>query len=375
MGIRLSTTGFGGTLPEPPDPNAFRNPNSYAVGNRLFNVELRTIVEEYLDFQQIIPAIRKELARHLHDQNIDDVEISLATVGSDGRLEKALPSLYEIIVYIRMRHNGIQAKVDEEITQELADLVDSEQVQRAFQVDASEPLMKTGLFSHIEVKHLSSPHFLSYAGKPQKKEWPSRVIDALPLGNDETRLVEKGRGRLLDFMHQQEMSRHLISLEKIRHNNARQVNDRNGNDRFKGRDIRHYDVEAGYLAYDPEHGLAALKHGPIRMVQTLMIWKLLQAMRSRTDASQLLMSVPTPTTEKIEYLSNEGVLKIPTDRLTAEYATLYNAVLWWQHRASYQFHLHQKTPLEIGTQEGKELSESLRDLSVLSREIAAKPGN
>lgn len=372
MATSLYNHGLADNLPEIPNPDSFGNKQEYLEASRRFNLELRTLVEKYLGFQQVLQLVRQRIQEQLAPGG--DIDVTIVTVGSDGRLEKCLPSLYEVVALIQRSNNGIQQELQNEIHQELTDIIAPEAVTRTLQADACDPLMKTGVFSDVEVKPLSCPDFLCFNNDPSLKPWPSRIIDALPLGPDDGQLVQAAKRRMIKEVQGKAGSR-LIRLENGRHKDARNIVGREGVDRFQGEDIRHYDLERRELYYAPDRHLAALKHGPLRAVQTLCYWKLLQAIREPRNWRRLMKEVPTPTAEKIPYLEDTRVLKFDNHHQAEDLIRLYEYTLWWQHRAGYAHHMHGQDTLTIRPDEAIELKENLEALDARIREVSRKPGN
>jgi hypothetical protein len=371
MGLR-GTIGIPEDL-QIPNPLSYASTADYVVANREFNMQLRQIAVRYLEMQKVIDLVRTRIQEDIGDSD-HQIDVTLATVGSDGRLEKCLPSLYETVAYVRKQHNGIHLELHQEISEEIADITAQDAVTRMVHADAQDPLMRTGIFSHVEVKTFSSSNFLHFNDNPALKAWPSRIIDALPLGVDEGGLIPAAKRRLLSEIQGPE-GKKLIALEDDRHKDARKIITRGGADRFQGKDVQHYDLEKREMYYDTQTGAAALKHGPLRTVQTLCYWKLMQALRLAENGEPLLQQTPTPTTEKLAYLADNNVLKFQRHAQMEELRTVYERILWWQHRAGYAHHVESQPVLSLSPNEAAELTELLRGLDARVREVAKKTGS
>jgi hypothetical protein len=360
-----------GTL-QIPDPNTFGSPQEYLGVNRQFNLQLRGIVEQYFQFQQVVALIRARIEEHLGGKS-GHIDVTIATAGSDGRLEKCLPSLYEPIALIRKQHNGIDKELHGEIAEELGDMTSRDTVLHTLEADAADPLMKTGIFSHVEVKPMSSDDFLYYNNNPKLKKWPSRIMDSRALGPDEGNLITAAKHRLFGEI-RGDKGKQLVEQEDDRHRDSRNIIARGGKGRFRGQDTQHYDLDQRQLYYAPERGAAALKHGPLRGVQTLCCWKLMQALRHQAPET-LLQQAPTPTTERIGYLADANVLKFANHGQVQQMQDLNDYMLWMQHKAGYAHHVQGQPFLELSVSDAQLLAENLQALDARMREVSKKPGN
>ncbi len=230
-------------------------------------------------------------------------QLCVASTGSDGRLEKGLVSRLEVILY----HRSLTRDVLEEVDGIIRNLKDGD----------SNSLING---SRSETKDVEKDD-MSYAFRTPDLVYPSRVLDSYTLhGNPDILLAAKLK--LLEEWTGDEGKRILKHIRSRKKTSKRVMN--TGIQDWKGTPISHYDLVTGVAHFQdielPEVGKVqyrSFKSGPLRFVQVSLeqdlavLIRILSRSGTKGDSLKLLKDLPTPTVEKLEYLADLRLTRIP----------------------------------------------------------------
>jgi hypothetical protein len=223
--------------------------------------------------------------------------LCICAVGSDGRLEKGEASPIEIMLL----HRDLDAVRADDISQLARCVLESE----------AAPIAG-------ESKSLQMDE-ITYAFGDHRRPYPSRVLDsAILYGNPE--LLSYAKAKMLDEWFNPEGKR-IVKTIKERRADARRTM-LSGRQKWKGHEVTHFDIGSGKAFYDNANGvqIRSVKPGPLRFVQTVielgvvMLGREMARQGKRSAMVGILEGLPTPTIDKLEYLSDVGLVTLePSD--------------------------------------------------------------
>ena len=224
-------------------------------------------------------------------------EICIAATGSDGRLEKGPLSPLELIIFSR----------NSEYANQVSTIINSLNFDQFTIID----------HASTERKIVGGTSPLSYAMNDEKKVFPSRIFDSVVLAGDPKILLDAKKELVLELANINRIFEYVQGKKK----SARRVME-SGQQEWKGQNIVHYDLTNG-IAFlnnqnsgDIESKSRSFKMGPLRYVQYSIEQHLLGKIRGfvangKTEmAVGLLTDLPTPTVEKLKFLSENKLLNL-----------------------------------------------------------------
>ncbi|RJQ21201.1 hypothetical protein C4580_03075 [Candidatus Woesearchaeota archaeon] len=226
----------------------------------------------------------------------DFPETSIAVLGSDGRYEKSPASPIEFCVY------HTQQAIPTRTLQKLTFLIQS----------APETF-----WHELDCKNVDRPGINQYAENPQRI-FPTRVTDstlvygsAAALDLAKSRLVEEWIGP---------EGKHLLERVSDKTREAKRIATSNGKQTYKGKPIRHFDLEEGIATFDPENHHLSFKAGPLRLVQYAIARGLMKharkGERNYFETKGAVLQMPANTRDRLTYLAEQGLLLEPADART-----------------------------------------------------------
>ncbi len=222
---------------------------------------------------------------------------------------------------------------------------------------------------------------MAYAFGSNRLIFPSRVLDSFILeGNPEVLLSAKAK--LIAECAGPEGKRIIEHLRARRRRTKSSM--LSGVQKWKGENLAHYNLKTGVAYFDNVSKcgeepvqLRSFKSGPLRYVQVSLEKDIIALIRGLSSgdksrvASKILANLPTPTVDKIEFLSDMGVLRLTrTDVL--DLVDCYIAFLQLYHISEKSF----KDGSTTSTFDIKEVTEridllvTLLDKTILKEEEA-----
>lgn len=136
-----------------------------------------------------------------------------------------------------------------------------------------------------------------------------------------------------------------------------------GRQRYKGKDIIHYDFEKG-TAYMDDTGVKPFKYGPLRYAQFTLYNDLLKVFETKKDSGvEIIKEMPTNMSDRFLYLQRKGLCKL-TISDAMKLADSYTYFLHLDHLAKWLFRNEQKREVAFDAQEAKEKVETF--ISILN---------
>jgi hypothetical protein len=272
----------------------------------------------------------------------------IAAAGSDGRLEKGAVSPLEVIIFHRdMSHHNAMA------------------IERAVrtEIDGWGQPLTNQLTS--EDKDIDG-HFINYAYQDPRRIYPSRILDSFPLVGNFSVLGE-AKVKMMEEWSGEEGAR-IVDYIRTRKRTSKGIMVR-GSQRWKEREVRHFDPEGGVAYYSNEKSgaeqiqLRSFKPGPLRFVQTTIEMNVVTHVRSlvrsgnRSDAWRFVLRMPNQTASKLEYISNLGIATIQKSELDTV-KDCYLAFLRLYHESERMF-LEGKKRIAFDAKEARERIDAL----------------
>lgn len=281
---------------------------------------------DYFDHLQAYNrGVHRRLARRLSDGFSSRLYgSSLATTGSDARLEKGPVSMIELLLFANpdVRPEGI-----------VGDL-------RHYFSDVEATLNLEG----IEAKDIESGKLYELILEGPDRETPirlvspNRVFDArFVAGNEE--VFQRGKFNLgLELIGPE--GKRVFGRVKDKCKEHLRVTER-GTQRYKGEEVLHFDLEGGISYYDPENGLHSFKQGPLRAVQYALVRDSIGKIRSAEEdkfeeITSDVLAFPINTVNKLNHLEVEGISALSYDELR-DLTDSYKYFLWLYHQSQKSF--------------------------------------
>ncbi|MBP7057657.1 hypothetical protein KBB08_04195 [Candidatus Gracilibacteria bacterium] len=319
------------------DPRS-RDPESFAFYQRGFNDAQLSRLRTELTDQKFIETLSQKTGIAIDD-------ITIAINGSDGRGEKGLSSVIELLAVIAGEYASIEASKAKTRTA----------IREAIR-DFDYPLFNT---DSIEVKSIHDKNVGLYVSERANVTMPSRVLDAQPVvGNpillatikplivDELRLPG-GKFMIDDFKERQKKTRETLLTGRVR---------------FQGKEQVHYDLSNGNCIYQPLEHLTAFKQGPLRLAQQRTVIALMTLGRhiDYDTAKRIYTDAPTNLVERLYFLLNEQ--QFGTYSQVTDFTSLYTYFLWQYAISEYEYTRTQGTVVQFDVQEVKERLEAMLHL-------------
>jgi len=217
----------------------------------------------------------------IKDLNLENIVIGVT--GSDGRLE-SYRSETDIVILSKEK---ITKELNQEILKEL------------------KPLL-------IEIKTIEQK--LSYYSNDPKRIFPTRMIDFLVLNSDTC-------NECYDYF-MEKFVEEVINDKNIRKSVSERLKEysninKTGKQRWKGREIEHYNSEEGLFYYDEKIDCikAGPKYGPLRTIQFYIAKKIMEAENKDVENKKdfykrLFYILPRTTIERIDFLREQKILDL-----------------------------------------------------------------
>ncbi|MEM2121984.1 MAG: hypothetical protein QXU20_05000 [Candidatus Woesearchaeota archaeon] len=223
----------------------------------------------------------------------------------------------------------------------------------------------------IEIKTMEQT--LSYYSNDPKRIFPTRMIDFLELNGDRCkRCYESFFEKFFDEII---TDRKIVKSVSERFKEYLKINN-SGKQRWKNREIKHYDLEQGLLYYDenPESVTFGPKYGPLRTIQFFIAKNLLQKPldimlgdknKTKELYRKLFYIMPRTTIERIDFLSEELINKrsiLPLSKESKnELKDNYNYFLMQYHKLQEIYFINKNRI--IVTTDKKELKERINSIN------------
>lgn len=273
-------------------------------------------------------------------QGFNFSRIALATGGSDGRFEKGIPSLLEVILI----------SSQEDLKPQARSLVRKKIGGMANRIGGiSRRGEGSGLFSQTEIKLMDGETLLSAYRGDSAKLFPSRVLDqSFLLGSH--KVFEREQKRFITEIQGKDGQR-LTQVKRDRFGVTRSIT-RNGRQRFKGQELCHFDAGNGLAFYDeddPNLVFSSVKQGHLRCVQNRLTLDFLLFCQEHSfeEGLNLLSALPTNTVERLFFLWARGYTQRPPSEI-AELVDHYKFFLWFYHLCQWRYKVlgQKETPFD-----------------------------
>ena len=348
-----------------PDPREFKYSayGSYIVGaNDAMRAKLRQFFEEV----DIDLFIREEVS--LNGGNGADMHYSIFNIGSDGRHEKGATSPHDVMILSDGDGFENRGELNEILSSKFMSMFVK---QNDLMLEDNDKRYAPGahrVFSDMEAKTVTGSDGMFSYKQNDKASWPSRIIDAdivMPNGKDQLR---SARLLLLDEMKNVDngrLGKKIRQHEKDRLKGYSKITN-SGNNTMRGDRVTHFDINTGEAIYnlsDDVDGVCAnsFKHGPLRLVQTAVVLKIVDIIRSNDftveSGGDLLSEMETQTVRKIAYLHSMGVSRV-SPKVMSDLIDNYRYFLWLFHISEYEYYNNGNTVTDFNT---KETAERLQD--------------
>lgn len=283
------------------------------------------------------------LHRKLDLRNLDadcDRHFAIALPGSDGREENAeISSGFEAIFLSELPSQSEEG---------FGRLI---QTRRRIEFCLMECLDTIGGDVIFELKDLKI-HFdrlRFYFGEAQSsKIYFERLIDAKLIEGNAPLLIRAKQQLQLEVS---SAMRQVKEVYKKRQKQYFNILKNNGQQRYKGDVIRHFDVDADGVVghYNPDRNLYSFKYSHLRSVQFSVLLKILKVIDGNAEGLDFT-TIPSHTMEKIAQLVDEGKIDMQQSSLSELYE-LYGYFLWLYHQSSLKYHKEQDCVFSVDQNE------------------------
>ncbi len=265
----------------------------------------------------------RKLKELLKNENLSETAITIT--GSDGRLEKGFFSESEIVIFAR---------------------------------NELDPAIAGKIKSHgldVEIKRIELDILSFYEGN-RNTVFPQRVYDSVVVLGDNQIFLEAKRVLVAEWKTVRGVK------EEIKRKKAEYKGTIRGEQNWKGRKIKNFDLDAGEAHYHTDElgaKIRSFKNGPLRWVQFVIANSLISTVKARTldEGIEILQNIPTPTDEKIEFLRAARVLDLEAGE-AKELAEIYDYFLCLYHKSEAEA----KKGNSMTKFEPKEVKERITDL-------------
>lgn len=303
----------------------------------------------YLSYNDHLVAFNREFQKEISEELSNVFKgfkgtIAIATTGSDARLEKGPVSLIEIILFDKELSNL------EEVSEKIKSYVSGRKGINLFDQD-------------IEIKNIKKDNLYEFRirrGEPDevRRISPNRVFDARILfATNEVypQLIKK----FVD-----ELNSHKGIFKNTREKaKAHQRITASGFQKYKGKEITHYDFREGVAFYDIEKNLWSFKQGPLRAVQYALVRDAIKKIRSGSSY-EIIFSLPKNTIEKLSRIEVEGITSLSPFQME-DLSSCYKYFLHLYHKSQTNYKKNFTKETEFDSKEVKERCKSLEDLCKL----------
>lgn len=291
---------------------------------KIQNIQISTFMRATKERNRLeLDRVAKKLKELLKNENLSETAITIT--GSDGRLEKGFVSEAEIVIFAR---------------------------------NELDPAIAGKIRSHgldVEVKRIELDKLSFYEGN-RSTVFPQRVYDSLVILGDSEIFLEAKRTLVAEWKTVRGVK------EEIKRKKAEYKGTVRGEQQWKGRKLKNFDLDAGEAHYHTDEfgsKIRSFKNGPLRWVQFVIANSLISTVRSRglEEGIEIVQNMPTPTDEKIEFLRAARVLDLDAGE-AKELAEIYDYFLCLYHKSEAEA----KKGNSITKFEPKEVRERITDL-------------
>lgn len=256
--------------------------------------------------------------------------VHIATTGSDGREEKKgnMTSPMEAVVLVE--HMGKIGKTTRQVRKNCRSVIED-----------------FGFFGAMDVKDLDGDKMsLCYDYDPPTL-WPTVLIDAIPLCEKNSDLLERAKERIHTEVCAGKEGRRVIESVQDKLREYKKIT-AEGKAKFRGSPIEHFDPKEGVLHYDQRNQvkISSVKYGPLRSVQMFLAYRLLQFLRAHPSDPKIVHEFPANTRDKISALLDHNALKLSPNQ-AKEMGDLYTYFLWCFYLSESAYSTQKKTLVEV----------------------------
>lgn len=234
--------------------------------------------------------------------------VTLTVPGSDGRKENASSEFEVIAIYSENCPHVSMPEMDEII---------------------KNSLHKLGI-EEIEFKRPGS--VLSYYNDNPSIVQPGRIADSQEIVGGSNSLLEIKRKHAEQLIKME--SSKIDKVEGLARSARKSIID-GGKNRIGGEDRIHYNLEDGFIFFDPNASSFSFKIGPLRLVQNTILLQQIKKIR-RDKTVNMFNELPTGIIPRIKQLKDEGKVALDRDTLSEIYE-IYSFFLKIYHRCEMQY--------------------------------------
>jgi len=305
----------------------------------------------YLSYNDHLVAFNREFQKEISEELSNVFEgfeetIAVATPGSDARLEKGPVSLIEIILFYKDPSNF--EKVSEKIKSYVSERKDINLYDQ-----------------NIEIKNINKDKMYEFKIRREEHDEvrvisPNRVFDARILfaTNDiYPQLIKK----FVDELNSRK-GKLIFKNTKEKAKEHQRVT-ASGLQKYKGKEIIHYNFREGVAFYDTEKNLCSFKQGPLRAVQYALVRDAIKKTKMGLNY-EIIFSLPKNTVEKLFRIEVEGITSLSPLQME-DLSNCYKYFLHLYHKSQINYKKNFIKETEFDSKEVKERCKSLENLCKL----------
>ncbi len=276
--------------------------------------------------------LQEDLARSLQALlSSDNPHYAVFTTGSDGRQEKCPVSRLEFVVI-----------TDGQFSPDQLDFVQ-------YGLKHFRPTLTD---EEIEVKVIGTDVMSQFQNIPDRT-FPMRITDLAYLGGN--RLLKDAAKIAMVREWQGSSGRSILERLRRRKGEYKRITESGGEQVYQGRNLRHFDLEAGMAYYERDSGILSFKLGPLRWIQSEITQGLMVYYRSRPkpEEDRLILSLPKAISERLLFLE-DSKLTVADYSGIRELSDCYNFFLWLYNTSQEVSYNHGQTVIGFDQKQVKE---------------------
>lgn len=134
-----------------------------------------------------------------------------------------------------------------------------------------------------------------------------------------------------------------------------------GVDHIHGQDYVSYNLDEGFVYFNPQSSIHGFKNGPLRYMQYTLVLALLRYFRDTLDQPEFLFNLTANIIERLDFIKEHKLTKKNALEI-AELQNVYAEFLFLYHTMQYEYHTMGTTVFEIADSSDRKLLQEMLTL-------------
>jgi predicted RNA-binding protein len=221
------------------------------------------------------------------------------------------------------------------------------------------------IFDKVELKKINEGD-LSYYNRNRKLAFPTRIIDLSYLCG-QAHLIREAKSKI-EYEFIGPNSGHILNQVKRRCQEYKRIM-RQGKQRFKQKEVTHYDLDENKMYLDTQEGTMSFKYGPLRAIQFSFAKDFISFIK-QTKYKDLTIEIPKSISDRIFWIEATGITNLSRSE-TTDLVNSYKYFLWLYHIAQFNERFHKNNTTDISLQK-KEISERIKSIDKILKKPVIK---